>query len=191
MITVLQEGDTYPTCDAWTLGLDVSTSAVGYCLLGSNSTATYVASLGAIRFNDCKTLWEKADKVRAFAGNFYRVDEFCIEEALQRFSPGLSSAATISTLIKFNGIVSYSLRDVFKRDPNFLSATSARKLCGIKLQKQKTCGKNHKEQVFEHMCSNDLRDVKWEHKRNSDKVVDWARDATDAYVIARAYNLSK
>jgi hypothetical protein len=38
------------------------------------------------------------------------------------------------------------------------------------------------------MAKNDLKDFSWP-KKKSGKIVDWSRDATDAYVIAKAASL--
>jgi hypothetical protein len=97
----------------------------------------------------------------------------------------MSSAATITTLMRFNGIVSYIGRNIFGVEPEYISAAHARKLCGIKMQRTSVAGMSGKEQVFKYMSENDLKHVVWPKKKNG-KDVDWSRDATDAYVIAYA-----
>lgn len=111
-----------------------------------------------------------------------------LEEPLMGFRPGMSSAQTITTLMRFNGIVSFIARSVFKQEPEYINAPHARKLCGIKLQKT-AIGGPQKEQVFAYMAANDLKHVTWPVKK-SGQSVDWSRDATDAYVIARAAQIS-
>jgi hypothetical protein len=108
-----------------------------------------------------------------------------LEEPLMGFRTGMSSAATITTLMRFNGIVSYISRGIFGVDPQYIASSTARKSCGIKLQKTSVAGINGKEQVFRYMSENDLKHVVWPKKKNGEPV-DWSRDATDAYVIARA-----
>lgn len=185
------------------LGLDVSTSCVGVCIVDAHvepdEKGSNVILMTHIDFKKCKTLWEKADVTGKFLANIPTdvqvllataghpfVMNVCVEEPLMGFRTGMSSAATITTLMKFNGIVSYLSRKVFNVDPEYISASHARKQCGVKVQRVSKCGKSGKEQVFEHMCQNDLKHVKWPFKKRSVKVVDWARDETDAYVIARA-----
>jgi hypothetical protein len=87
--------------------------------------------------------------------------------------------------MRFNGIVSYISREIFKVDSEYISASHARKLCGIKMQRNSIDGMSGKEQVFKHMSENDLKHVQWPLKK-SGAPVDWSRDATDSYVIARA-----
>lgn len=178
------------------LGLDVSTSCTGICIIDSDvapdDKGSHIVVLDRIEFKGCKTMWEKADKVRSdLLGYVSRIGQtpsvFALEEPLLGFSRGMSSAATITTLMRFNGIVSYIGRSMFNVDPVYLSAAHARKLCGIKLVKRDVGGPQ-KEQVFKHMCENDLKHVEWP-KKKSGVPVDWSGDATDAYVIARAASL--
>lgn len=183
------------------LGLDVSTSIVGVCVVDSNvqpdDKGSHILFLDKIEFKGCKTLWDKADVVSRYMDDLIRgsfpddvlpygicPDRIVLEEPLMGFRPGMSSALTISTLMRFNGIVSYIARRTFKQEPEYIGSAHARKLCGIKLQRT-AVGGPQKEQVFAHMAANDLKHVNWPVKKNG-KQVDWSRDACDAYVIARA-----
>jgi len=174
------------------LGLDVSTSCTGVCVLDpSKSTliGEHIVFLERIEYKKQKTLWEKADYTARFLEDIRKKYEgdyrFALEEPLLGFRSGMSSAATITTLMRFNGIVSYIGRNIFKIDPTYISSAHARKLCGIKVQRTSIAGMSGKEQVFKFMSENDLKHVVWPSKKNG-KPVDWSRDATDAYVIARA-----
>lgn len=174
------------------LGLDVSTTVTGICILNANiipDRGSHIVHLDKIDFKKCKTLWEKADLIASELSNLlskypgeYNV---VLEEPLMGFRTGMSSAATITTLMRFNGIVSYISREIFKVDPEYLSAASARKTCGIKVQRTSIAGMSGKEQVFKYMAENDLKHIDWPLKKNG-SAVDWSRDATDSYVIARA-----
>jgi hypothetical protein len=185
------------------LGLDVSTSCIGVCLLDDSLGASVlfdlpidltqtvrtmsgtIMSLAHIEFKGCATLFDKADHVVSYlSGIHLNVDRIVIEEPLMGFRPGMSSAQTITQLMRFNGIVSYIARNIFKREPEYIGSAHARKLCGIKLQRT-ALGGPQKEQVFAHMVEHDLKYVIWPLKKNG-KIVDWSRDACDAYVIARS-----
>ena len=172
------------------LGLDVSTSVTGVCILNTEVVeGSHIIHLDRIEFKKCKTFFEKADVAalelaelcKKFPGE-YRV---ALEEPLLGFQKGMSSATTITTLMRFNGIVSYIAREIFKADPEYISASHARKLCGIKMQRNSIAGMSGKEQVFKYMSEHDLNHVTWPTKKNG-AAVDWSRDATDSYVIARA-----
>lgn len=176
------------------LGLDVSTSVVGVCVLDKNdSDRTHHLEVDAIVLTKYKTMWDKADFVEKYLEDLrrkYSNDNFeiFVEEALLGFRPGLSSATTIASLLRFNGITSYISKCKFGVHPQFVSAAKARKICGMKMQKISVAKMSQKEQVFQYMSQNDLNSVQWPLKK-SGKIVDWSRDATDAYVIARASQL--
>lgn len=175
------------------VGLDVSTSVTGICILNHTTQAddkgSHILHLDRIDLKKYPTLWDKADAVhleltslhKKYKGDF----GVFLEEPLMGFRTGMSSAATITTLMRFNGIVSFISRSIFGVDPQYISSATARKLCGIKMQKTSKAGMSGKEQVFKYMSENDLKHVDWPKKKNGD-TVDWSRDATDAYVIARA-----
>lgn len=170
------------------LGLDVSTSCVGVCVLEWNGTDFKILELDHIEFKKCKTLWEKADHLRIQLSQLsdkFNVEHVFVEDAALRFSAGLSSARTIATLLRFNGLASYFARETFGHDAEYLTPNNARKLIGIKTQQVKKCGKSHKQQAFDHLAVTDLKNIDWPLKK-SGKRVDWAYDATDAYVIAKA-----
>lgn len=177
------------------LGLDVSTSVTGVCIVDPSVDpgCGNISYLDRIEFKKCVTLWDKADRVKhellLLKDRFPSISIFALEEPLLGFSKGMSSAATITTLMRFNGIVSYIGREVFGVDPTYIPAASARKLCGVKLQKTSVAGMPHKEQVFKYMCEHDLSHVEWPLTPKSGAIVGWSRDATDAYVIARASGL--
>ncbi len=188
------------------MGLDVSTSIIGVCLMDDaikpDDKGSHIILLDHIAFKGCETIWDKADVVREYMADVIRgsfEDErlpwqvhcplrVILEEPLMGFRPGMSSAQTISTLMRFNGIVSYITRVTFKCDPEYIGSAHARKLCGVKLQRT-ALGGPQKEQVFAHMVANDLKHVQWPVKKNG-KQVDWSRDVCDAYVIARAATIS-
>lgn len=177
------------------LGLDVSTSVVGVSIVDDrvkpDAQGSHIILLDRIEFKGAtgKTLWTKADHVRLMLEEFKKdltsiIERVVLEEPLMGFRPGMSSAQTISTLMRFNGITSYIARDIFRCEPEYIGSAHARKLCGIKLQKTAVAGPQ-KEQVFQFFAQNDLKHVTWPLKKNG-KQVDWSRDATDSYCIARA-----
>ncbi len=174
------------------LGLDVSTSIVGVSVVDSqiesDELGSHILLLDRIEFKKCKTMFEKADVVDAYLvfvkTHFSDIDRIVLEEALIAFRPGMSSAQTISTLMRFNGICSYIARNIFEKEPEYIGSAHARKLCGIKLQRT-AIGGPQKEQVFSYFKDHDLKHVVWPLKK-SGKHEEWSRDATDAYCIARA-----
>lgn len=176
------------------LGLDVSTSITGVCFLDADvepdNKGSHIVLLEHIDFKKCNTFFEKADKIKSeLLRHISDLREtptiFALEEPLLGFQKGMSSASTITTLMRFNGITSYIGRELFKVDPQYISSSHARKLCGIKMQRTSIAGMSGKEQVFKYMSEHDLQHVRWATKKNGNPI-DASRDMTDAYVIARA-----
>jgi hypothetical protein len=173
------------------LGLDISTSVIGYTFLGPDMS---VVEMNHIDFKGCNTLWEKADhagKVLNALWGRYTPRQFFIEESLQKFSTGMSSASTINLLTKFNGLVSYIVRGQLGMDPNYISVNHARKLCGIKVERTSKCGKSAKEQTFDWALRGPLAERAKAFKLvntkdGSIKYQGYHYDEVDSYVIARA-----
>lgn len=175
--------------DMRVLSLDVSTTFIGVCILDD----TNIVMLDHIEFNSkCKTLWAKADNVKevfeSWVGDerFVGLERVFIEDAAKRFTPGMSSAETIGTLLRFNGLTSYLVHEIFKLDPEYIPVGAARKLCGLQMKQKKNAGgRGHKEQTYDTMMATDLNGTKWPTKK-SGQLVDWRFDVADAYVIAKA-----
>jgi hypothetical protein len=133
--------------------LDISTSTVGVVLLDSRSGN--LVSKFAIRLTSSKIkdFWEKVDFTtselkRQIDLNEYNVCRVYVEEAHMKFTPGLSSAHTLFTLARFNGIISNEARKLFNIKPTMVNVRSARKTLGIKIDR-KDKSKNTKTKVFD------------------------------------------
>ena len=173
------------------LGLDISTSCTGWCLL--DKTANLI-DMGFIELPE-KTLFEKAEHVRNEINNLFKgykdITSVVIEENLQAFRPGLSSAKTLFKLARFNGIVCYIITRDFGIDPDLINVNVARKSVGIKILSKKKGGKPTKEQVWDWV--NSQVSYKWQEKvlksgPRKGKIIlhTGCFDASDAYVIARS-----
>jgi Holliday junction resolvasome RuvABC endonuclease subunit len=182
------------------LGLDISTSCTGWCVIHQNGTQNVSCiELGFIPLSKLSGSYSKAQEVLEalqMINGQHKIDVIYIEENLQTFKTGLSSAKTLATLARFNGIVSYLSEQVFEIPPIFLNVNSARKSIGIKLIKKRNGGKPTKEQVFD-WVDKDLTQIEhaqqWPMKtmksgpRKGQVILDpRTYDMTDAYVIARA-----
>ena len=182
------------------LGLDISTSCTGWCVIQQKDPQNVSKlELGFIPLSKLSGSYTKAQKVLDELESIktrYDIDVVYIEENLQTFKTGLSSAKTLASLARFNGIVSYLSEQVFQVSPEFLNVNSARKSVGIKLIKKKQGGKPTKEQVFD-WANEDLGKMgmpqDWPMKtlkggpRKGTVILDpRTYDMTDAYVIARA-----
>ena len=110
----------------------------------------------------------------------YNIKKVFIEESLQAFRPGFSSANTLMTLAKFNGTVSWICYNIFEIEPEFLGASTARRLCGIKVPR----GQKSKEVVLNYLLDNeDGFGILYTVYRNPKP---GAYDRADSLVIAKA-----
>jgi len=175
------------------LGLDVSTSCTGWCIL--NEDGNFI-EMGFIPLGKLKTTYVKAEEFRAKLTDIhikFNVSKVYIEENLQAFRPGFSSAKTLLTLSRFNGIVSYLCAQQFQFEPEHINVNIARKCLGLKIIKKSKGGKPTKEQVVD-WVSNELNgSFSWPTKilksgpRKGLKIhIPECYDMADAYVIARA-----
>ena len=178
------------------LGLDISTSCTGWCLLSHSGE---LVDLGFVKLKNSQNIFEKAASLESVFFDLkekYDIDKIFVEENLQAFRPGFSSAKTIVTLARFNGIVSYVASKSFEISPQYVNVNVARKSVNLKIVSKKKGGKPTKEQVFDWVKSRIEYD--WPSKclksgpRRGMTVLDDSRfDMSDAYVIALAgHNLN-
>jgi Holliday junction resolvasome RuvABC endonuclease subunit len=174
------------------LGLDVSTSSTGWAILNDDGSLVEMGSFKLIKHDN---LFDKAQAVRNGLLDLqskYFVSKISIEEPLQGFRRGMSSAHTLLTLARFNGIVSWLAYDVFNVKPIFFDSTSARRGLGIKIDK----ARDTKDQIMEWVevvTGTQLpRRVATTGKRKGMTLfASGVNDAADAYVMARAAYLLK
>tara|TARA_R100000008_G_scaffold82123_1_gene66033 strand:- start:581 stop:1123 length:543 start_codon:yes stop_codon:yes gene_type:complete len=165
------------------LGLDVSTSITGATLLDDNGNIILCEAWDTRNKNRYEDLFAKADQIRFQLwkmGQYHNIEKIYIEQSLQSFRSGFSSAQTLSTLSRFNGIVSWLCYRTLKIKPEYIAATSARKTCGIKVAK----GKKAKEVVLKYLLDNEQSFSIEYTKHGNPKPGSY--DQADSIVIARA-----
>ena len=163
------------------LGLDISTSITGYTLLDGDK----IILNGAWDTRKYKDFFEKVIHVKAGLEQIHKqhgkqIGAVYIEQSLQSFRSGFSSARTLSTLSRFNGIVSWLVFDKYKIKPEYLAATSARKLCGIKIPR----GEKAKPVVLKFLLDNEPGFVIDYTRHGNPKPESY--DRADSLVIAKA-----
>lgn len=177
------------------LALDVSTAIVGWALLPEGSIpGAAPTEFSAIDLRKVKgDIWSKADILRAGIDNVvrdaqgrgHRIVKLCIENPLQRLRRGMSSAATIALLARFNALASYFARSATGIEPLYIDATAARKKIGVPLMSKKASGIDQKLQTFNFLNETVFKGHPWPLKRGGN-VQDHCFDMCDAYVIALA-----
>ena len=168
------------------LGLDISTSCTGVTIVDYTGTVI-LNTCWKFKEDDIFDKLERAKKEIKEIKKTYPITEVFIEESLQAFRPGFSSAKTILTLAKFNGILSWMIYDQMAIKPQYIGATTARKLCKITITK----GTPAKAQVMDWLVAADHEWFKPEYKKNSTNIRDHYYDMADSYVIAMAGYLLK
>jgi len=176
------------------LGLDISTSCTGITIMDNHKN---LLLCNYIEISKCKGLYSKAEKIREAFNKIneeYDISHIFVEENLQKFRPGFSSAKVLTTLSKFNGIVCYIANEVFKKstEPININVVSARKSLGLKIQREKKCGVSTKDQVL-NWVSKDCESIVWPTKvlksgprKGMEIISTTSYDMADSYVIAVA-----
>tara|TARA_R110000824_G_scaffold29389_4_gene97835 strand:- start:193 stop:765 length:573 start_codon:yes stop_codon:yes gene_type:complete len=179
------------------LGIDISTSITGFAVVGDDQLLHY-SSINLKKYNG---IFEKAAALKEYIEDFFEsyqldqdtsglgeskhpIEHIYIEQPLHMFMKGRSSAKTLSTLMTFNGVVSWMVYELFEIEPLYIAATSARKQCGIKVKR----GEKAKQIVLKHLIDNEPAFNIEYTKYGNPKPESY--DRADAIIIAKAgYNI--
>lgn len=129
------------------LGLDISTSITGMTIVeeGNIVQSCFWDTRNKKRF---PTIYHKASFIKQQLQKIKdknKVTDIFIEQSLHSFRSGFSSAQTLSTLSRFNGVVSWFCYELFDIQPEMIAATSARKQAGLGIKR----GENAKDKVLQ------------------------------------------
>jgi len=109
-----------------TLGLDISTTCVGYAFTKDKK----ILDMGFIDIRKEKTPKEKVFKVLDFLNNSSYIDDVFninVEDNLSGFAGGRTSQQVIVKLAKFNAILCFQLEEVFDMTVHNINPMTARK----------------------------------------------------------------
>jgi len=162
------------------LGLDISTSITGYTILDYEG---HILACDHVDLRKEKNFFKKIRIISARLEDInerYEIEQVYIEQSLQSFRSGFSSAQTLSLLSKINGIVSWLCYNMFGQDPHYLAATSARKACGIKVPKGQKAKAVTLQFVVDSVPGFDVQYTKHGNPKAG------YNDRSDSYVIAKA-----
>jgi hypothetical protein len=109
------------------LGLDISTSVVGYCYSSSKSNIDYAG------FVDVKKLTNFREKAHYVSDTLSSIEinnvsTIIVEDTLSGFGGGRTSQQTIVKLAKCNAIVSYVIEELFKVQVDHVNVSTLRKV---------------------------------------------------------------
>jgi|TARA_R100001594_G_scaffold135899_1_gene177945 hypothetical protein len=162
------------------LGLDVSTSITGATVIDLSGNVVYCEAWDTRKI---KNFFDKASFINNKLMDIrieFPITKIVIEQSLQMFRAGFSSAKTLTLLSKFNGVVSWLCYNVFAREPEYVSASSARKASGVKIQR----GQKAKAVVLKFVLDN-VGGFEVEYTRNNNPKPG-SYDRADSYIIAQA-----
>ena len=165
------------------LGLDISTSIVGASVVSNAGEVVVTYAWDMRNKNHFPDIYTKYNHVQGRLLDIfsnYGIKHIFIEQSLQMFRSGFSSAKTLSTLSSFNGVVSYLCYRESGIKAEHIPASSARKSCGIKIAK----GTKAKEQVVKFLLDNEPKFTVEYTKSGNLKPKYY--DIADSIVIAKA-----
>jgi hypothetical protein len=160
------------------LGLDISTSITGVTVLSEDGSIEYNFAIDTRKY---KNFFDKIEVVKDKLEKLIIDPEaIYIEQSLQSFRSGFSSAKTLSTLARFNGVVSWICYEIWGLEPQYVAATSARKQCGIRVPR----GQKAKEVVLKYIIDS-VPDVLIEYTKHGNPKPQ-CYDKADSWVVAKA-----
>ena len=160
------------------IGLDISTSITGITVIGKNGKVKHNFAIDTRKY---KSFFKKAEVIAEKLQKLSIKPEYIfIEQSLQSFRSGFSSAKTLSTLSRFNGVISWVCYQLWNIEPQYIAATSARKKCGITIPR----GSKAKQIVIQYIIDN-VPDVLIEYTKYGNPKPQ-CYDMADSWVVAKA-----
>ena len=163
------------------LGLDISTSRIGYCVIDHDEN---LINYGEIKLSPKDSLETRADLFFSILTQLeqdHDIKYVFIEQPFIAFSGGKTTAVTMAKLQRFNGMCSYCVRLLFGFPATLIQANKARGLVGIKVRR----GQKAKPVVLEWVEENYKDDFTYEMTRHGNPKPT-TFDMADAIVVARA-----
>jgi len=168
------------------LALDVSTTTIGVAIIDNKK----VIEIEAIELKKTKDLLDKIVFVEDWFNTSpllkkykKKIKEVRIEQFLQNFRRGFSSAATITKLAGFNTAIQYLVYVKLSLRPNMVSSNTARSSIGINLDKSRDTKEQICEFVHEHHIKLPRKILKVGKNKGKETWADYANDIADAVVI--------
>jgi len=160
------------------MGLDVSTSIVGVCVL-TNDKIVHTDYIDLRKIRNFFAKAEEVDKRLQKIEKQFNIEHIYVEQALTFFRRGGSTANTMALLQRFNGAISWLCYDLFGIEPAYVTPNGARSTCGIKVRR----GEKAKEIVMRHFIESQEFEISYTRNGNVQK---YCYDIADAVIVARA-----
>jgi RNase H-fold protein (predicted Holliday junction resolvase) len=134
-----------------TLGLDISSSKIGIALLDSEKK---IIISDVLKFKTSQSLEERAahfEKRMREIDKHHVVYDVFVEQPAIMFRGGKTTAFTMATLQRFNGMCCYVLSQIFETESTLINPNSARSALGIKTPR-KVPSKEKKKVIIDSMA---------------------------------------
>jgi len=121
------------------LGLDISTSITGYCVLDMNGEIIKAGAWDTRNKNKFKSEFEKIEYIKENLCELliqFPIGKVYIEKPFMFFGSGKSTAKTMATLQRYNGMVSWIAYELFEQKPEYFTAQTARKNAGLSIPRK-------------------------------------------------------
>jgi len=115
------------------LGIDISTSVVGFAVLDSDFK---LIAYDKLKYKKDMSLEEKAlffqNKIKSY-DKYYGITEVFVEQPAMMFSGGKTTAQTMAKLQRFNGMCCYAIYTELDTEAKLIHANTARKKMNISI----------------------------------------------------------
>ena len=131
------------------LGLDISSSKIGIALLDEEN----ILISDVLKFKSNQTLEERAaqfERRMREIDTHHVVFDVYVEQPAIMFRGGKTTAFTMATLQRFNGMCCYILSQIFDMEAALINPNSARSILGIKVPR-KVPSKEKKKAIIENI----------------------------------------
>ena len=132
-----------------TLGLDISSSKIGIALLNEEN----IIISDVLKFKSNQSLEERAaqfERRMREIDTHHVVFDVYVEQPAIMFRGGKTTAFTMATLQRFNGMCCYALSQIFEMEASLINPNSARNVLGIKIPR-KVPSKEKKKVIIENI----------------------------------------
>lgn len=151
---------------SYCLGLDISSTVVGYCVSSSKEKIIYA---GYIDIRKELSIKQKAHKVANELDKLnFEPSEIIVEDTLSGFGGGRTSQQTIVKLSKCNAVISYVIEALYEMDVEHVNVSSLRKAVFGKSREQGVDSKTFvREQLEKKIDLNEF--IVYNSRKNYDK----------------------
>tara|TARA_Y100000310_G_scaffold118115_2_gene116885 strand:+ start:1705 stop:2232 length:528 start_codon:yes stop_codon:yes gene_type:complete len=165
------------------LGLDISSSKIGIALLDDEQ----IIISDVLKFKSSQSLEERAAlferRMRAIDTHHVVFDVY-VEQPAIMFRGGKTTAFTMATLQRFNGMCCYALSQIFEMEASLINPNSARSVLGIKVPR-KVPSKEKKKAIIENISDRFGEQFQYSTTRHGNPQPG-TDDRADALVVALA-----